>query len=64
MEQKIKWETPILLKTTFEDVAKHIKAMADSLGPCGTSPGCSCSTACDPLMFFWNCTGHFWVIMG
>ncbi len=64
MNKMVKWEKPILLKTTFDDVAKHIKVMADSNGPCGSSPGCSCSTACDPLMFYWNCTGHFWMIFG
>lgn len=64
MKQTIKWEKPLLLKTTFEDVSKHIKAMADSLGPCGVAPGCSCSMSCDPQMYYWNCTGHFWVIFG
>lgn len=64
MEKSIQWEKPMLLKTTIEDISKHIKAMADSGGSCGVAPGCSCSAACDPLMFFWSCVGHFWTIFG
>ena len=62
--KKIKWTKPILMMTTFDDVSKYIKAMARSMGPCGSASGCSCSTSCDPLMFYWNCTGHFWIITG
>jgi hypothetical protein len=60
--EKIKWTKPVLMMTTFDDISKYVKAMAQSLGPCGVPSGCSCSTACDPLMFYWNCTGHFWII--
>ena len=67
--EKIKWSKPSLMMTTFDDVSKYIKAMAQSintggLGPCGSASECSCSTSCDPLMFYWNCTGRLWIKSG
>ena len=64
MKNKIKWSKPEVSETKLADIQKHLKAMATSLGPCtgGTEGGCSCAASCDPAMFYWSCTGHFWII--
>lgn len=74
---KIEWKKPVMKSTTFEDIAKHIRAMARSGGTscniCSTScsppscsgcGGCSCSGSCDPIMFYFSCEGHFFVGWG
>lgn len=63
---RLNWSKPIIKETNYKDITQHIKAMARSLGPCTGigGGGCSCSTACDPAKFYWNCSGHFWTIFG
>jgi|GEM_PF-4642074 len=63
---RLNWSKPIIKETKYTDIAQLIKAMAMSLGPCSGmgGGGCSCSTSCDPAMFYWNCNGHFGTILG
>lgn len=74
---KIEWRKPVAKATTFEEIAKYIRAMARSGGTscnicntacttpsCSSCGGCSCSASCDPLMFYFSCEGHFFIAFG
>ena len=60
---RIEWKKPIIIVTTFAEISNNIKAMANSLGPCGTPGGCSCSASCNPIALHWSCQ-DFFIIAG
>lgn len=73
----IEWRKPAVKATTFEEIAKYIRAKARSGGtscnicsvtscsgatPCTVEGSCSCNS-CDPLAFGFSCQDLF-VILG
>lgn len=74
---KVEWKKPVIKSTTFEEIAKFIRAMAESPGgtacstPCATPEppscegcgSCSCSAECNALALHWSCS-TFFVIVG
>lgn len=56
---KLKWTSPVIIITTFDEISQNITAMARSRGPCGTPGACFCSTSCNPTAFYWSCQGFF-----
>ena len=56
---KKNWTTPSIKTITYDDLALEIKAMARSVGPCGSPGACSCGAACNPLAFHWSCDKLF-----
>ena len=59
------WRTPNLKEIKIEELAKIIKAKADSndITSCSVGGACACATQCNALALYWSCY-HFAIGVG